>query len=342
MGFKFLWSSKRASYASSDESSVFDSAPTTLSIPTITEEDLNKTSKPTSCYTTRPLSEETLCLEKVEDKTEQYSQHKRQQYSKDPPQPSKSSQQKASQNQPQPSQRSPQNSSSSSRLERRKSFGLLLAQKVSRLSGSHLKESRPKSTLFESSPTSNTYNTHRQSTAPKSPPRDPESPERFSSSPSTLVGSDVSPKLPYVLENQPSITHIIEPRQKTQIPTFFHARPQSSTFELPVKKDQILKIKIFVTSSSSSTSDVIALKLKKQKLQNIHELIQVIQFKVGFRLAAVETSDIKLSIFFKNPKLKPIPLSQSDSAGRSLDSNLLMDYIIAKDKLYVNACVDVN
>lgn len=342
MGFKFLWSSKRASYASSDESSVFDSAPTTLSIPTITEEDLNKTSKPTSCYTTRPLLEETLCLEKVEYKTDQYSQHKRQQYSKDPPQPSKSSQQKASQNQPQPSQRSPQNSSSSSRLERRKSFGLLLAQKVSRLSGSHLKESRPKSTLFESSPTSNTYNTHRQLTAPKSPPRDPESPERFSLSPSTLVGLDVLPKLPYVLENQPSITHIIEPRQKTQIPTFFHARPQLLAFELPVKKDQILKIKIFVTSSSSSTSDVIALKLKKQKLQNIHELIQVIQFKVGFRLAAVETSDIKLSIFFKNPKLKPIPLLQSDSAGRSLDSNLLMDYILAKDKLYVNACVDVN
>lgn len=246
-------------------SSVFDSAPTTLSIPTITEEDLNKTSKPTSCYTTRPLLEETLCLEKVEDKTDQYSQHKRQQYSKDPPQPSKSSQQKASQNQPQPSQRSPQNSSSSSRLERRKSFGLLLAQKVSRLSGSHLKESRPKSTLFESSPTSNTYNTHRQLTAPKSPPRDPESPERFSLSPSTLVGLDVLPKLPYVLENQPSITHIIEPRQKTQIPTFFHARPQLLAFELPVKKDQILKIKIFVTSSSSSTSDVIALKLKKTK-----------------------------------------------------------------------------
>ena len=202
-----------------------------------------------------------------------------------------------------------------------------------------MKESRPKSALFESPKNSPTLH---QLTAPRSPPRDPESPERFSLSPATLIGLDVSPKLPYVLENQPSITHIIEPRRKTQIPTFFHARPQLLAFELPVKKDQILKIKIFVTSSSSSTSDVIALKLKKQKLQNIHELIQVIQFKVGFRLAAVETSDIKLSIFFKNPKLKPIPLLQTDSAGRSLDSNLLMDYILAKDKLYVNACVDVN
>lgn len=99
--------------------------------------------------------------------------------------------------------------------------------------------------------------------------------------------------------------------------------------------DQILKIKIFVTPSSSSTiTDVMALKLKKQKLQSIDELIQVVQFKVGFRVAHAATN-IRLAIFFKNSRLKPIPL-QLD-CGEWDTNGLTMDYILAKDKLYVRA-----
>lgn len=352
MGFKFFWSSqKRASYASSDESSVFDSAPTTVSIPTITEEDLDKVTHnaPRPHYATRPLLEETLCLENGEENEKEVkAQHRSQyRYSLRKPSPQSSPQQFSHRkSQPSPSPSSSSHAShtspphSSPKIERRKSLGLLLAQKVS------WKESRPKSAFFESlkKPPVHTDNSRRQLATPKLLGQSmPHSPETFPPSPTTLVGLEVSPKLPYAVENHRSITNIIEPRQKN-IPTFFHARPHLLAFELPVKTDQILKIKIFVSSggttvagTTAGTTDVMALKLKKQKLQNIHELVQVIQFKVGFRLAAVDSSDINLSIFFRNPKLKPIPLQTS--AGRSVDASLLMDYILAKDKLYVNAWV---
>lgn len=323
MGIRFWSGRKRDSFSSSDDSSVFDSAPTTLSMATITEEDFpSEKPRPTSCYITRPLLEETLCLSDVDKQTKDTENTQR------PVQ----TQAKAS----------PQTPQDSPKLNKRRSLGLSIAQKLSRrISGSHLNKDlnrvsgespRPKSAIFhdQTEPVS-----HRPLSS-RNPPVVSEIPiEQTASKTYKLV--EMPRNIHSVLLEQPSISTLIEPRPTTRISTFYNRRPLLSSFTLPIKNDQVLKIKIFVVSSTTgTTSDVMALKLKKQKLENINELIQVIQFKVGFRFSALDTSDIKLSIFFKNPKLRPIPLN--DSAGRSLDTNgLTMDYILAKDKLYVKA-----
>lgn len=99
-------------------------------------------------------------------------------------------------------------------------------------------------------------------------------------------------------------------------------------------------------SSMSDNHDFIAIKLRKDKLQNINELVNVIIFKIMSKKPNVKVNDINLSIFFKNLHLKPILLkeqvnkrsSMSSIKGVQLDNDgLLLDYVQLKRKLYIRA-----
>ncbi|ODV65912.1 hypothetical protein HYPBUDRAFT_242524 [Hyphopichia burtonii NRRL Y-1933] len=107
------------------------------------------------------------------------------------------------------------------------------------------------------------------------------------------------------------------------------------------KLESILKLKLYLGSRNES---VMALKLKKDKLDNIDELIDVLIYKIieKFNNLDLSANQIKISIFFKNPKLKSIimknfgPKEYNDEFS-FLQKELLMDYISNKDKLYIRA-----
>ncbi|KAG5421173.1 hypothetical protein I9W82_000263 [Candida metapsilosis] len=99
-------------------------------------------------------------------------------------------------------------------------------------------------------------------------------------------------------------------------------------------------------SSQSDNHDFIAIKLRKDKLQNINELVNVIIFKIMSKKPNVKVNDINLSIFFKNSHLKPILLKEQVNKRSSLSSikgvhldndGLLLDYVQLKRKLYIRA-----
>ncbi|KAI5968740.1 hypothetical protein CANMA_002176 [Candida margitis] len=125
----------------------------------------------------------------------------------------------------------------------------------------------------------------------------------------------------------------------------------------PVESNPFLRLNIFLEDSQStppppatSTSDhpdFIAIKLRKDKLQNINELINVIIFKIMNKKPNIKVNDINLSIFFKDSQLKPIslrePVKKSSHTEHkkevvSLDNGgLLLDYVQMKRKLYIRA-----
>lgn len=76
----------------------------------------------------------------------------------------------------------------------------------------------------------------------------------------------------------------------------------------------VLKIKIY------ASNNVLAIKLRKDKLLNLQDLIKVIGSKI---------SDFtKLSLCFPNKSLSPMPLND-------FLQDIIMDYIAAKDKIYI-------
>lgn len=97
----------------------------------------------------------------------------------------------------------------------------------------------------------------------------------------------------------------------------------------------------------SDNHDFMAIKLRKDKLQNINELVNVIIFKIINKKPNIKVNDINLSIFFKDLHLKPIllkePVTKKNSAMRNkevllLDNDgLLLDYVQLKRKLYIRA-----
>ncbi|KAI5955522.1 hypothetical protein KGF57_003654 [Candida theae] len=141
--------------------------------------------------------------------------------------------------------------------------------------------------------------------------------------------------------------------------------PRSRISCSPVESNPYLRLNIFLEDSQSTpppkagtgvtdTSimpspdnyDFIAIRLRKDRLQNINELVNVILFKIMNKKPNVKVNDVNLSIFFKDSQLKPISLkepvgkrsSTSSVKGVLLDNDgLLLDYVQLKRKLYIRA-----
>lgn len=125
-----------------------------------------------------------------------------------------------------------------------------------------------------------------------------------------------------------------------------------NTSSLPLinKSDNVLKLKIYI---GKRNDDAIAFKLRKDKLKNISELLDVVTFKVLDRVndhsyllntkctnrPPITSDEVNISIFFKDKSLSPITLKDYGRRKTSCFSysqkDLLLDYIMVKDKVYI-------
>lgn len=126
-------------------------------------------------------------------------------------------------------------------------------------------------------------------------------------------------------------------------------QPLVSSSNLPKlnKSESLLKLKIYI---GRRNDDIISLQLRKDRLLNISELLDVIIFKMLDRVnnhkyhlhsnpPKVTSDDLKISIVFKERSLHPILLKdygRRKTSGFSYSQkDLLLDYVMAKEKLYV-------
>ncbi|KAK6461947.1 hypothetical protein DFJ63DRAFT_206879 [Scheffersomyces coipomensis] len=205
-------------------------------------------------------------------------------------------------------------------------------------------------------------------------PKTPESPKRSNSikesknkryslygynsnSPKTFISS------PIIIENPQTTTSPKQSKYESNKITRLSPIPNAnvnysfeSSFITNNIKDQTLKLNIFFEELKSRNSspqsvedfDYFALKLRKDKLNNLNELINVIIYKLLAKKQDLNINDVKLLIFFKDKTLNPIVLKQSMSESRSIskeyqkpfdlnNDDLLLDYIKLKKKLYIMA-----
>ncbi|KAK6456057.1 uncharacterized protein RJT20DRAFT_5461 [Scheffersomyces xylosifermentans] len=154
------------------------------------------------------------------------------------------------------------------------------------------------------------------------------------------------------------------PNQSTESPNpAFPSSPppklyqkSSSKESLPYfqsKNSDTLKLNIYLEDGSDTRTqdkDFIALKLRKDRLKNLNELVNVIIFKLLNKKQDINLNNISLLIFFKDQTLNPIVLKRSVNEssmkggiykdGNSIDlknEDLLMEYIMLKKKLYIKA-----
>ncbi|CUM46817.1 unnamed protein product [Debaryomyces tyrocola] len=106
-----------------------------------------------------------------------------------------------------------------------------------------------------------------------------------------------------------------------------------------------IKIKIYI-SENDQLEDVIALKVQKEHLQDINELIDIIICKITSMRSDINGENIKLFLFFKKESIRPILLSKTASETtndlnlNSFDNNsMIMDYLSGREKLYIRALV---
>ena len=114
---------------------------------------------------------------------------------------------------------------------------------------------------------------------------------------------------------------------------------------------QVLVLRIFFRDPYSKEVTSITIKLRKDKLQNINELTNLILYKMMNKKNDLNINEVKLLIFFKDKNLKPILLKDSvNPKSKSLTGvvnkelgfykdDLLLDYVQMKEKLYIKAIV---
>lgn len=126
----------------------------------------------------------------------------------------------------------------------------------------------------------------------------------------------------------------------TSIDTAFSKPRRTSTathsvsYTLPVlNEENELKVKIYV---GRRNEDAMALKLRKDKLNSISELHEVILYKIRQRHQGLSRDAITLNIFFKND-LNSVPLNPRRRFVLDAYQDLLLDYVMNKSKLYVQA-----
>ena len=106
-----------------------------------------------------------------------------------------------------------------------------------------------------------------------------------------------------------------------------------------------MKIKIYINEKEQQ-EDIIALKVQKEQLQDINELIDIIIRKITSLRPDINKENIKLFLFFKQETIRPILLSKAPSETtddfnlNSFDkTSLIMDYLSGREKLYIRALV---
>ncbi|CAH6721330.1 hypothetical protein CLIB1444_05S08702 [[Candida] jaroonii] len=92
--------------------------------------------------------------------------------------------------------------------------------------------------------------------------------------------------------------------------------PNYKSFNIINSDNKYLKIKILYNR------DYLIIKLRKDKLNNLQDLENVIKMKIS-RYSS-------LMLYFQNKSLKPIPLNE-------LFNDLILDYVLTKDKIYIKA-----
>lgn len=106
-----------------------------------------------------------------------------------------------------------------------------------------------------------------------------------------------------------------------------------------------MKIKIYI-NENDQLEDVMALKVQKEHLQDINELIDIIISKITSMRSDINRENIKLFLVFKQESIRPILLSKTprktfNESNLNLFDNtsLIMDYLSGKEKLYIRALV---
>lgn len=120
------------------------------------------------------------------------------------------------------------------------------------------------------------------------------------------------------------------------------------------KSEQTLKLNIYLEEKTEDgvvkepdNLDFIAVKLRKDRLRNLNELVNVVIFKLLNKKQDINLNNMRLLIFFKNESLSPIVLKKSiqevepevpagDKSSLNND-DLLLEYIMMKKKLYIKA-----
>ncbi|RCK56121.1 hypothetical protein Cantr_05474 [Candida viswanathii] len=129
------------------------------------------------------------------------------------------------------------------------------------------------------------------------------------------------------------------------------SRRQSTTHKSSSGSELALVLRIFMKDPDSQEITSITIKLRKDKLNNINELTNLVLFKLMSKKQDLNINRVKLLIIFKDKSLKPILLKDSiDKKSKSMDGivnkelgvdkdDLLLDYVQMKDKLYIKALV---
>lgn len=106
-----------------------------------------------------------------------------------------------------------------------------------------------------------------------------------------------------------------------------------------------MKIKIYI-NEKDQLEDVIALKVQKERLQDINVLIDIIISKITSMRSDINRENIKLFLVFKQESIRPILLSKTprktfNESNLNLFDNtsLIMDYLSGKEKLYIRVLV---
>ncbi|CAH2350118.1 hypothetical protein CLIB1423_01S02894 [[Candida] railenensis] len=120
-------------------------------------------------------------------------------------------------------------------------------------------------------------------------------------------------------------------KKENRMATVKHAMDKKSN-----KTHSTVKIKIY--NKIHEDDEVIAMKVSKDKIEDVEYLINVIIRKITGVEGAVAASDsdnIKLSLVSKSTRSNSVKLTPEN--GTRLSSGLIMDYIYSKDKIYVQA-----
>lgn len=95
----------------------------------------------------------------------------------------------------------------------------------------------------------------------------------------------------------------------------------------------VLKLKI---SCTDTPEDIVAIKLRKDRLRSPTELVDVVMFKLAGKLPCSKEK-VKISLVFPDSSLKPVKLKSPSSHGAQpyASEDFMMGYIQAKRKIYV-------
>lgn len=107
----------------------------------------------------------------------------------------------------------------------------------------------------------------------------------------------------------------------------------------------MIKIKIYLTVKDQD-EEVMAVKVPKDKLHGLNQLLNIIRGKITNLHSDLDENDIRLQLLFKQENIRPIPLlSQSGETLNGSNFNtfdktsLIMDYLSGREKLYIKALV---